>query len=68
MIRVVLRKEKRICILVIRCKILDAITEFLSFISGGLKKPTQTLYRWNMETIISERAIYHKINNQGQVC
>lgn len=38
MIRVVLRKEKRICILVIRCKILDAITEFLSFISGGLKK------------------------------
>lgn len=21
-----------------------------------------------METIISERAIYHKINNQGQVC
>lgn len=30
--------------------------------------PPQTFYRWNMETIISERAIYHKINNQGQVC
>lgn len=43
MIRVVLRKEKRICILVIRCKILDAITEFLSFISGGLKKPHPNL-------------------------
>lgn len=38
MIRVVLRKEKRICILVIRCKILDVIIEFLSFIFGGLKK------------------------------
>lgn len=33
------KERKRICILVIRCKILDAITEFLSFISGGLKKP-----------------------------
>lgn len=44
MIRVVLRKEKRICILVIRCKILDAVTEFFSFISGGLKKtPTPNL-------------------------
>lgn len=38
MIRVVLRKEIRICILVIRCKILDVIIEFLSFIFGGLKK------------------------------
>lgn len=38
MIRVVLRKEKRICILVIRCKILDVVIEFLSFIFGGLKK------------------------------
>lgn len=43
MIRVVLRKEKRICILVIRCKILDAITEFFSFISGGLKNPHPNL-------------------------
>lgn len=46
---------------------MDAITEFLSFISGGLKKTHPNLVQ-NMETIISERAIYHKINNQGQVC
>lgn len=45
MIRVVLRKEKRICILVIRCKILDAITEFLSFISGGLKNCTDGIWK-----------------------
>lgn len=44
MIRVVGKKIDFVYILVIGCKILDAVTVFLSFISGGLgKNPTPNL-------------------------